>query len=76
MFRNEIDVVPDEIQGVILTEAPFHPKPNREKIVQMMFETYFVQNLYLANEAVMSLFASGRSTGLVIESGEGMTYAQ
>ena len=39
-----------------------------------MFETFEVQNMYVAIQAVMSLYANGRSTGLVVDSGDGVTH--
>jgi actin len=36
--------------------------------------TFKVQKLYLGNQAVMSLFATGRTTGTVIDSGHGVTH--
>jgi actin-related protein len=44
-------------------------------MVTIMFETFNVQNLYVANEAVMSLYAAGRTTGLICDSGDDATYA-
>ena len=40
-----------------------------------MFETFNVPSTYIANQAVLSLYASGRTTGLVLDSGEGVTHA-
>jgi len=73
-FYNELRVSPNEIKGVLLTEAPRNPKANREKMVQIMFETFEVQNIYVAIQAVMSLYSAGRTTGLVTDSGDGVTH--
>jgi actin len=73
-FYNELRVSPNEIKGVLLTEAPRQPKANREKMVQIMFETFEVQNIYVAIQAVMSLYSAGRTTGLVTDSGDGVSH--
>ena len=58
-----------------MTEPPNNPKINREKMVDMMFQTFEVQKLYLGNQSVLSLFATGRTTGTVLDCGEGITHA-
>merc|ERR1711918_85837 len=73
-FYNELRVAPNEAKGVLLTEAPRNPNANREKMVQIMFETFEVQNIYVAIQAVMSLYSAGRTTGLVVDSGDGVTH--
>jgi actin-related protein len=60
---------------VLLTETPLNSKVDREKMTQIMFETFNVPYLYIGNQAVLSLFASGRTTGVVLESGDGVTSA-
>ena len=73
-FYNELRCAPEEANGVVLTEAPLNPKANREKMVTIMFETFQVKNVYVALQAVMSLYAAGRTTGLVCDAGDGVTH--
>ena len=42
-------------------------------MTEIMFDTFSVPSLYISVSSVLSLYSSGRTTGLVIDSGAGLT---
>lgn len=66
----------------LLTEPPLNTPENREYIAEIMFESFNVPGLYIAVQAVLALAASWTSrttsdcifTGIVIDSGDGVTH--
>ncbi|XP_013369339.1 PREDICTED: actin-like isoform X2 [Chinchilla lanigera] len=65
---------PPEEHPLMVTESPLNSTSTKEKVCQILFETFNVPALSLINQGVLSLYASGQTSGTTIESGEGMTY--
>jgi len=72
-FYNELRVDPSE-QFALLTEAPMNPKINRERMCSIMFETFSTPGFYVSIQAILSLYSSGRTSGVVLDSGDGVTH--
>jgi len=72
-FYNELRITPED-SAMMMTEAPLNPKANREKMTQILFETFLCPAVYVAVQAVLSLYASGRTTGCVLDSGDGVSH--
>jgi len=51
-----------------------NPKKNRERMIQVMFETYQFESTYISIQAVLTLYAQGLMTGVVVDSGDGVTH--
>merc|ERR1712166_1015817 len=59
---------------IMLTEPPANSKADRVKLMQTFFETYNVPHFNLSVGAVLALYASGRTTGIIVDSGDGVTH--
>eukprot|EP01105_Mastigella_eilhardi_P018376 TRINITY_DN4244_c0_g1_i1.p1 TRINITY_DN4244_c0_g1~~TRINITY_DN4244_c0_g1_i1.p1 ORF type:complete len:1146 (+),score=215.48 TRINITY_DN4244_c0_g1_i1:73-3510(+) len=73
-FYNELRVAPEE-HPVIITDEPFCPAANREKLTQLLFETFNVPAAFVISNPVLALYASGRTTGIVLSIGDGVAFA-
>lgn len=60
-FDEKLKVDPRDSK-ILLTEAPMNPRANREKMVEVMFEEYGFQGVYVAIQAVLTLYAQGELT--------------
>lgn len=59
---------------ILLTEPPLNPRRNREKMVEVMLEKYKFDHCYIATQAVLTLYAQGLMTGVVIDTGDGVSH--
>nr|XP_055042001.1 uncharacterized protein LOC129429380 isoform X5 [Misgurnus anguillicaudatus] len=59
---------------VLLTEAARNPVENRQRMIEVMFEVFNVPLTFVAMQAVLALYASGRTTGVVLDSGDGVSH--
>lgn len=69
----QLDTYPNE-HPVLLTEAPLNPRANKERAAEIFFEQFNVPALHFQMQAVLALYSSGRTTGTVLDSGDGVTH--
>jgi centractin len=74
VYEGELKTMSEE-HPVLVTEPPLNPRENREIGAQVLFETFNVPALYLAVQATLSLYAAGRTTGVVLDVGDGVSHA-
>lgn len=72
-FTNELKINPKD-HKILLTEPPMNPRKNREKMVEVMLEKFGFQGVSVAIQAVLTLYAQGLTTGVVVDSGDGVTH--
>ena len=70
---DEIGLTSPESASVMLTESPRSTFEERKKWAELLFETFRVPSMCIGNSAPLSLFASGRTNGIVVECGAGLT---
>lgn len=72
--KNNLNAKIDD-HPVLMTEAPLNPRTNRDKTAEIFFETFRSPAMFFTPPSVLSLYASGRTTGVVLDVGEGVTHA-
>ncbi|XP_007904790.1 actin-like protein 7A [Callorhinchus milii] len=73
IFSKKLRLHPEE-HAVMVADPPLGPITNREKTAEMFFETFSTPALHIASQSVLSIYAYGRTTGLVVESGHGSSF--
>ncbi|XP_009471603.1 PREDICTED: LOW QUALITY PROTEIN: actin-like protein 10 [Nipponia nippon] len=74
LFFCGLKILPEE-QPVLTAVSPSCPFTNREKLVEVLFESFRVPALYTANTGFLSLCAYSRVTSLAMEVGAGVSHA-
>lgn len=72
-FHEKMGIDPTDCK-ILLTDPPMNPISNRRKTLEIMFEKYGFHSAYIAIQAVLTLYAQGLLTGVVVDSGDGVTH--
>jgi len=72
LFTNQLKVNP-KMHDVLITDSEINPKVNKEKIAQIMFETFKVPALFIPNPCLLALISEAKCNGIVVDSGDGVT---
>eukprot|EP01083_Nonionella_stella_P268060 905889_1 len=77
LMNDELKIDKEELKcmNVLLTETHLNTKENREKMTQIMLEHFNVNGVCIANESVLSLYAVGKTTGVVLHCGQYMYHS-
>ncbi|XP_005410292.1 PREDICTED: flocculation protein FLO11-like [Chinchilla lanigera] len=73
LFYCKLGVQPEEL-AVLVADSPISPRTNREKVAEILFEHFHVPAMQTVHQALLALYAYGRTTGLVLGSGHGTSY--
>lgn len=67
-------LVPPEEHPVLMTDSPTNTKANREKMLTTLFETFNTPAVFIGIQSVLSLYASGKTTGCAVDLGHGKSH--
>jgi actin-related protein len=74
IFENELSLDPKNM-NILLTDSPLNKKENKTIMADILFNKFQVESLTIMNTSVLSLFSTGKTSGLVVECGEGTSYS-
>lgn len=72
-FFDCLQINPSE-HRILLSEPPSNSLINRKKMYEHMFETYGFESTMVSIQAVLVLYGQGLLTGVVLDSGEGVSH--
>jgi len=70
---NELNLETKNV-NLLMTDSPFADKTDRQKMADIIFETFRVKSFQVCNTAALSMYSTGKVSGLIVESGEALTY--
>ena len=73
LFQQELKIQPENYKFLI-TDCPKNDRKDREELTELFFEKFMVPKLYIQIQAVLSLYASGKTTGTVVDCGDGISH--
>ncbi|KAF6092056.1 actin like 9 [Phyllostomus discolor] len=72
LLKHDLRIAPQD-HPLLFSDQPFSPTTNREKLVEVAFESMRSPAMYVASQSVLSVYAHGRVSGLVVDIGHGVT---
>ncbi|MDB6141350.1 MAG: actin, non-muscle 6 [Pseudomonas sp.] len=72
-FYNELRW-PPALYAILVALPPLNSKSDMERMTQILFESFNCPAVCLVSGPILSLYASGRTTGVVVDVGDGVTY--
>ncbi|XP_069478220.1 actin-like protein 9 [Ambystoma mexicanum] len=72
IFDHDLKVSPEE-HSILLSDPPLSPASNREKMAEIFFESLGCPSMCVTHQSVLSAYSYGKISGLVVESGHGVT---
>uniref|UniRef100_A0ABM5ENY7 Actin-like n=1 Tax=Pogona vitticeps TaxID=103695 RepID=A0ABM5ENY7_9SAUR len=73
LFNHDLKAAPEE-HALLLSDPPLCPTTNREKLVEVVFESLNSPAMYVAYQSVLSVYAHGKISGLVVDTGYAVTH--
>jgi actin-related protein 2 len=73
VWHNKLQIEPKD-HPILITEAPLNPLDNRKQMLEIFYETFGFNAVQIAPQALLVLYAQGLVTGLVVDSGDGVTH--
>ncbi|XP_039613937.1 actin-1-like [Polypterus senegalus] len=74
VFKQNLTISVEE-HAVLVSDPPMSPVKNREKCAEMMFEDFCIPAMCIAYQPALSLFSCGTTTGVVVDSGYGVSHS-
>ncbi|XP_063003353.1 actin-like protein 9 [Elgaria multicarinata webbii] len=73
LFYHDLKVAPED-HALLMSDPPLCPTTNREKLVEVVFESLNSPGMYVAYQSVLSVYAHGKISGLVVDTGYATTH--
>ncbi|XP_069784765.1 uncharacterized protein [Narcine bancroftii] len=73
VFDEDLKVAPEE-HAILISDPPLSPTTNREKLAELLFERFNAPAVHISYQSALAVYSYGKTTGLVVESGDGVTH--
>lgn len=76
LFFEKLGIKPEEAREkyILMTEAINNPTEQRKKLLELLFEKFEFNGVQIGIQALLSVFAEGRMSALLVDSGDGVSH--